>query len=103
MVVYSHYDGVKESWPYPGSDRVSAKERLARLQCPQFICHERDGVEGTRRYVEELKFMGNFTFRQTGFRNLSAAWVLRPSPAREELREWFRSVLADPMKTRKTP
>ena len=38
FIPYSHYDGVREGWPYPGKDRASALIRLKRLGArPQFI------------------------------------------------------------------
>lgn len=97
-VPYSHYDGVIESWGYPGGDRASAATRLKRLgNRPQFICSEfsdRDGsIESTRRYLESTNHRGQFTFKQTGFRNHNDAWILRPSPARTELRHWLQKIV----------
>jgi hypothetical protein len=94
FVVYSHYDGVKR-WPYPDSDNESAITRLKRLgNRPQFICHEQTGamrgLEATRQWLMTTGVQGNFTFRETGFRNHNDAWVLRPSAAREDLRTWFQ-------------
>lgn len=93
FVAYSHYDGVKP-WPYPGSDRDSALTRLERLgNRPQFICHETStskwGLAATRKWLEETGVSGRFTFCETGFRNHNDGWILRPSPARAELRAWF--------------
>lgn len=89
FVPYSHYDGVK-TWPWPGSDQTAAADRLKRLgDRPQFICHEKDGVEKTKAYLDGAD--GNFTFAATGFRNHDDAWTLRPSEAREKLRTWIKN------------
>ncbi len=98
MIVYSHYDGVHK-WPYPGSDREAAVRRLAGLGgIPQFICHETDAkknsnLEATKKYLAWTGHEGNFTFASTGFRNHNDAWVLRPSPARDRLRAWLKSLI----------
>lgn len=91
FICYSHYDGVK-TWPYPASDRSSARKRLEQLHGrPQFICGEGANSAETQRYLEEIGALasGAFTIQSTGFRNHNDAWVLRPSPARDRLREWF--------------
>ena len=94
FVAYSHYDGVKTQWPYPGADRAPALARLKRLGArPQFICHEGDGVEETRRYLAEAMPGGNFTFVATGFRNHNDAWTLRPCEARTQLRAWLHQLV----------
>lgn len=98
FVPYSHYDGVVERWGYPDCDRDAAIARLRRLGGrPQFICAEEgDGnhsVRATQAYLESIGVDGRFTFRSTGFRNHNDAWILRPSPARDELRRWFQNVM----------
>jgi hypothetical protein len=96
FIAYSHYDGALTAWPYPGADRDSAQKRLLRLgDRPQFICAEGANATETRRYLEETGWLsrGNFTFTGTGFRNHNDAWVLRPSPARAQLRSWFQEVI----------
>jgi hypothetical protein len=95
FVCYSHYDGVR-AWPYPGADRASALMRLERLQGrPQFICGEGSNAAVTEHYLRESGAWekGAFTVVGTGFRNHNDAWVLRPSDARTQLREWLREVL----------
>lgn len=92
FICHSHYDGVR-SWPYEGSDRASARERLARLgDRPQFISHE-NSVEQARSYLAEVYPSGNFTFLSLPFREHTARWTLRDIPARETLRKWFREQL----------
>lgn len=93
FVAYSHYDGVW-TWGWPGSDRKSALVRLKRLgDRPQFICHEHTpperGLNATRQWIESTRLKGRFRFVPTGFRNHNDAWVLRPGPARVELRKWL--------------
>lgn len=100
MVCYSHYDGVR-LWKYPGSDRIAAARRLTRLrQIPQFICHETTGpnrnqLDSTRALLRPFEADHNFVFQETGFRNHSDQWVLRPSVARDKLRGWYRRVVSD--------
>jgi len=93
FIPYSHYDGVRK-WGYPGSDRAAALGRLRRLgPRPQFVCSEGSQFKETAQYLAGTKIKGNFTFRGTGFRNHSDAWLLRPSPVRSELRSWLVKVL----------
>jgi hypothetical protein len=95
FVCYSHYDGVLR-WRLPGSDAASAVERLRRLGGrPQFVCGENQNSEQTRLFLEknDLLQLGAFTFCPTGFRNHNDAWVLRPSAARDSLREWFQELV----------
>ena len=90
----SHYDGEREGWPYPKSDRAAAFRRLARLGGrPQFICYEgRAKVGRTQNYLNGTKAGGDFTFNPIGFRNHNDAWVLRPGSARDRLRDWIKRV-----------
>jgi hypothetical protein len=91
---YSHYDGVRESWPYADADRASARRRLERLRGrPQFIIQE-GGVEATREYLAGTGVQGAFTFRGLDFRNHNDAWALRDIPERREARAWLKKVLA---------
>ncbi len=91
---YSHYDGVR-AWPYPGSDRASALTRLQRLGSrPQFICGEGGNAAETEKYLKPLLPDANLTFLTTGFRNHNDAWTLRPSPARDQARQWLAKVTA---------
>ena len=97
FVCYSQYDGERTGWPYPGADRVSALARLRRLNGrPQFICGENANASDTERYLRDSGSWekGAFTIVPTGFRNHNDAWVLRPSPARDQLRAWVRDVMA---------
>ena len=98
FVCYSHYDGV-EKWPYPGSAREFALERLKRLGGrPQFICCEaptrgRDVLQDTKKYIESTGVKAPFTYSYSGFMQHDDAWTLRPCPAREALRTWVKGVL----------
>ena len=90
---FSHYDGVR-SWPFPGSDRESARLRLDRLgNRPQFICSEGTGAESVRQYLVPLVPQAKLTFTSTGFRNHNDAWVLRPSEARIAARRWLKETV----------
>ena len=90
---YSHYDGVR-TWPYPLSNRESARVRLKRLGSrPQFICGEGSNAQETEAYLRPLLPKADLTFLSTGFRNHNDAWTLRPSPVREKAREWLKRVV----------
>lgn len=99
FICYSHYDGARTKWPYPGADGASALERLQRLRGrAQFICGEGSNTEETRDYLRGAGAIrdgaeGAFTFVPTGFRNHNDAWALRPSAARDRLRAWFSEVV----------
>ena len=93
FLAYSHFDGVIETWPYPGADRASAKARLSRLGGrPVFICQERS-VEATREYLAETGIDAPYTFQPIGFRNHNDRWTLRDIPARQAAREWLADLL----------
>jgi hypothetical protein len=92
----SHFDGVRK-WPYPGSDRASAQQRLALLDDrPVFICGEGNQVEETRLYLQEAAPGIDATYASTGFRNHSDAWILRPGTARDQARAWLTRTIAPP-------
>ncbi|RLS52350.1 MAG: hypothetical protein DWH91_16845 [Planctomycetota bacterium] len=98
-VCFSHYDGVQE-WPFAGSDAPSARTRLQRLgNKPQFIVSESSAsgpsqVDQTKNYLDMTELKGDFTFAATGFLNHSDRWALRPSPARQQIREWLKRQMA---------
>ena len=94
FICHSHYDGVRR-WPYAGSERAAALERLQRLAGrPQFISHE-GAVTATREYLAEVHAEGNFTFQALQGWGHTDEWVLYDVPERRTLREWFFSQLAD--------
>jgi hypothetical protein len=106
--VASHYDGARE-WPYPGSDRAAARERLQRLgPRPVFVSHEMYGVEPeTYNIVDTINYLAgtgrpldNYRFQIVPLRNHTDRWVLCDIPARRNLREWFEKVLASPAERR---
>ncbi len=90
---HSHYDGLNESWPYPGADRASALIRLRRLGGrPQWISHE-GSIAATEEYLKSTGVKGDFTFQAIPIRNHSDQWVLRDTPARAAARAWLQRVL----------
>jgi hypothetical protein len=93
---YSHFDGPRR-WPYLGSDEASAARRFSRVAGrPHFVCGEESNAEETRSWLEARygsESLRSFTFRSTGFRNHNDAWILRPSPVRDEARAWLREVV----------
>jgi len=97
FIAYSHYDGVA-SWPYPGSERKAALERLQRLgNRPQFICHEitesKLNLAATMELLKSTSKGKHFTFAETGFRNHNDEWLLRPSATRKKMRQWLKSTI----------
>lgn len=96
-ISYSHYDGVSAHWPFAGADATSARQRLTRLKGrPQLICSE-SSIEPTRRHLENADVKGDFTFLETGFRNHSDAWILRPSASRDAARKWLAEAVKKPV------
>lgn len=90
---HSHYDGVREGWPYPQADRAHALQRLHRLAGrPQFICQE-GGTAATEAWLKSTGIQGNWTFAPFPFRNHSNAWVLRETALRRQARAWLAAVL----------
>jgi hypothetical protein len=92
---FSHYDGQRTTWGYPGADRASALERLKRLNGrPQWISMEKS-VDELRTYVDGTAVKGAFTFQTIPFRNHSDQWILRDIPERKAARDWLRKVLLE--------
>ncbi|MFC1712057.1 hypothetical protein ACFL6S_00245 [Candidatus Poribacteria bacterium] len=91
FIPFSHYDGVRDSWPTHGS----ALQRLKRLDGrPQFICSEDSALlAAIEQYLKSTGVQAPFTYMHTGFRNHNDAWILRPSPARTAIRQWLAQVL----------
>lgn len=86
---YSHYDGVRTTWPYANADRASALERLRRLRDrPQFICMERSTAD-IEDYLKQTGIAGDFTFMTVPFANHNDRWVLRDIPERRTARDWL--------------
>ncbi|HZE99583.1 MAG TPA: hypothetical protein VE981_21435 [Planctomycetota bacterium] len=95
FITFSHYDGERTTWGYPGADRASALDRLRRLKGrPQFISME-TSVEPIRKYLEGTGIAGDFTFRSIPFRNHSDQWTLRDIPERQAVRDWLKKALKD--------
>jgi hypothetical protein len=97
-IAYAHYDGQPEDlrWPYPENTPAAAYARLRRLGArPHFVCSELDStLNQTKPFIEAAGFFVNATYAPTGFCNHNSEWVLRPSAARDELRAWYRGVVA---------
>ncbi len=89
----SHYDGVRK-WPFPDSDRSSARQRLNRLAGrPQLISGEGNQVDETRRYLLETGAdLTNIQFLPTGFCNHTDRWALRPCASRDVARKWLQNL-----------
>lgn len=92
FIVCSHYDGVR-TWPFSATDPESPSIRQSRLRGrPQFICGEGRQITATRDFLQRTISDSSLTFISTGFRNHNDQWILRPSPAREQLREWLKGL-----------
>lgn len=96
-IAYAHYDGqpMDARNPYPDAGPPASYGRLRWLgRRPQYIVAELNGsFTETLPYINGSGISGNFTFAETGFCNHNDAWMLRPSPGRDQLREWFRGVV----------
>lgn len=93
FVCHSHYDGVRESWPYAGADRAAALARLKRLGGrPQWISHEGSTAEA-EQFLKSSGIAGDFTFAPLPFANHTDQWTLRELPIRRQAREWLRRVV----------
>ena len=96
-IAYAHYDGqpMDAHWPYPDAGPPASYERLRRLGArPTLIVSENDGATSdTEPYVRAAGFAVNATYLSTGFCNHNDKWALRPSPARDAMREWWRGVV----------
>ena len=95
FIPFSHYDGVI-NWNYPGSDKKSAIKRISRLRGrPQLILSESSSNNQlTRDFLESLDGIdtSKLIYKESGFRNHSDEWILRPSKARAFARHWLKSV-----------
>jgi len=92
MICHSHYDGVREGWPYPEADRASAIKRLRRLgERPQWISQEQT-IEPTRKWLTSTGISGNWTFEPLPFRNHTGRWTLCPIESRLKARQWLREL-----------
>lgn len=98
----SHYDGAR-AWPYAGSDRAAARERLERLGNRRvFVSHEvYDVTPETYTIVDTINYLAgtgrslsNFRFQLVPIRNHTDRWVLYDIPARHNLRIWFHEAIA---------
>lgn len=97
LLPYSHFDGQpSDLWvPYPNHDTNSAIERLKRLNGkPLFITAERNNSLETVEYLNTTGLTLNVTVMSTGFCNHNDQWTLRPSKARDAMREWIKNVIA---------
>jgi hypothetical protein len=91
---HSHYDGVRETWPYAGADRASAMKRLQRLQGrPQWLSQERSVAESDK-YLRDSGVPGDFTFVSMPFANHTDQWLLRTSPETLNARAWWARVIS---------
>ena len=92
FLAHSHFDGMRENWPYAGADRASARQRLQRLgRRPVWISGE-GGIAETKKYLEESGIDGDWTFVPFPYPHHTALWTLRDLPIRTEARAWWDRV-----------
>lgn len=92
MICHSHYDGVRESWPYPEADRESALKRLQRLGSrPQWISHEQT-TASTQKWLTSTGIAGKWTFEPLPYPNHTARWTLCDTELRARARKWLSHV-----------
>lgn len=90
---HSHYDGVRETWPYANADKPSALQRLQRLQGrPQWISQEGSTAQ-TQKYLLATGIKADFTFKGIPYRNHSDQWLLKDIPESKAARAWLRRVV----------
>ena len=90
---HSHYDGVRNSWPYPYADSASALKRLERLKGrPQWISQE-GSTSAIKQYLLNTGIQGDFTFQDIPYRNHSDQWLLKKIPESKAARCWLRRVV----------
>ena len=98
LVCFSHYAGVRR-WPFSDSDSQTSRDRLGRLGTrPQFIVSENEVSDATSLVATRAHLVANGVdisktqFAETGFRNHSDRWTMRPSATRKRVRGWLRTV-----------
>lgn len=93
FIANSHYDGLRK-WPYPASDKISAKIRFQRLKGrPQIIIQENGGPAETEKYIENMDNEGNFTYLTIPYRNHDLRWALQYIPERKILCTWVKTIV----------
>lgn len=92
FVASSHYDGVGR-WDWNGSDRDSAKKRLARLRGRASFIAQEVSTGDVEDYIRASDAVDPFTFQTLHFRNHTDAWVLHDIPERAALRAWIDELL----------
>lgn len=107
FIAHDHYDGVRE-WPYPGSDRQSALERLERLDGRPQLISQNGSTRATREYLRPHADLGEFSFLDVPVSELfdipegeivhphTDLWMCKDSPYRRRAREWLADVIARP-------
>ena len=95
FIANSHYDGVR-SWPWKGSDRLSAIERLKLLRGRASFVLQEVSTANIQEYLKRTCVKAPFTFKTILYRNHTSSWILRDIPARRALRAWVSKILTEP-------
>lgn len=93
FITHSHYDGVFETWPYPGADRASALQRLARVGARPVWISQEGSTATTRRYLDSTGIALDVTYLDLPYANHTDIWVLRNLPERRKIRDWMTRIL----------
>jgi len=91
----SHYDGVR-SWPWKGSDRLSAMGRLKLLRGRASFISQEASTANIQEYLNSTGVKAPFSFQTIPYRNHTSSWILRDIPARRALRAWVSRILLKP-------
>jgi len=109
FIAHDHYDGVRE-WPYPGSDRQSALERLKRLDGRPQLISQNGSTAVTQDYLRPHAALGEFSFLDVPVGELfdipegeivhphTDRWMCKESPYRRQAREWLAEAIGRPAK-----
>ena len=109
LVCFSHFAGVRD-WPPPNTHKAEAEKLLGLMNHRDYMILEEspaklpdgdgagakeiDRLEETKRFLAGIK-SHRLIFGTTGFVNHSDRWALVPSRAREAVRDWLASIIAD--------
>lgn len=111
LVCVSHFEGVRQ-WPPPSTRTEEVAGRLPLVAEREwfFLAEQpavsRDGqdagaaggdlLEEMRKYLSDVVPLDRMRFMSTGFVNHTDRWSLCPSPARDAVRKWLRSLAPSP-------
>jgi hypothetical protein len=88
---HSHFDGLRQTWPYPDKDEASAVRRLQRLAGrPLWFSHEAS-TQDAQLFFQKHSIAA--TVHTLPFPNHTDQWLLRDLPLTQTARHWASEVL----------